>query len=108
MHSIAYRLAVAGLALIAASSATALKIELPAETPAYKPGPHLDLVTARCLTCHSADYVSTQPPNLPRATWTAEVNKMKKVYGAPISDEDIEPLAEYLVKTYGNERSPNP
>jgi sulfite dehydrogenase (cytochrome) subunit B len=83
----------------------ALKIELPAETATFKPGPHLDLVKARCLVCHSADYVSTQPPNLPRATWTAEVNKMKKVYGAPLGDEDIEPLVEYLVKTYGNERT---
>ena len=87
------------------AGAAALNIDLPAETAAFKPGPHLDLVKARCLVCHSADYVSTQPPNLPRATWTAEVNKMKKVYGAPLGDEDIKPLVEYLVKTYGNEHT---
>ena len=86
-------------------AAAPLKIDLPPETPAFRDGPHLDLVKARCLTCHSADYVSTQPPNLPRATWNAEVAKMKKVYGAPLGDEDIEPLVDYLVKTYGNERS---
>jgi hypothetical protein len=85
--------------------AAALKIDLPPETAAFRPGPHLELVKARCLICHSADYVSTQPPNLPRATWNAEVAKMKKVYGAPFADEDAEPLVEYLVKTYGNERT---
>ena len=87
------------------AGAAPLKIDLPPETAAFKEGPHLDLVKARCLTCHSADYVSTQPPNMPRATWNAEVTKMKKVYGAPLGDEDIEPLVEYLVKTYGNERA---
>lgn len=90
---------------VACAAAAPLKIDLPPETPAFKPGPHLDLVKARCLTCHSADYVSTQPPNLPRATWNAEVAKMKKVYGAPLGDEDIEPLVDYLVKTYGNEHT---
>ncbi|HZP67474.1 MAG TPA: cytochrome c [Rudaea sp.] len=89
----------------ASAGAAALKIELPPETAAYKPGPHLDLVKARCLVCHSADYVAIQPPNLPRATWNAEVAKMKKVYGAPIPDEDVDALVDYLAKTYGNERA---
>jgi len=89
---------------VASAAAYSLTIELPKETAQLQPGPHLDLATARCMICHSADYIATQPPNLPRATWAAEVAKMKKVYGAPIADEDIEPLTEYLAKTYGDER----
>ena len=89
-----------------AASAYALKIELPQETAAFRPGPHLELVNARCLICHSADYISTQPPNLSRATWAALVTKMKKVFGAPIADDEVELLTDYLVKTYGNEAAP--
>ena len=99
----AFRALLAAAALTLPVAALALKIDLPEETAAFKPGPHLELVNARCRICHSADYVATQPPNLPRATWNAEVVKMKKVYGAPIADEDIEPIVDYLAKTYGNE-----
>jgi len=94
----------AGVCVLAgAAHADSLKIELPPETVKYKPGPHQDLAVARCSICHSADYVATQPPNLTRAAWTAEVNKMKKVYGAPIADEDVETLADYLVTQYGSD-----
>jgi len=94
-----------GLAIGPAAAAESMKIDLPPENAAYRPGANLELVNARCLICHSADYVSTQPSNLPRATWKAEVIKMKKVYGAPISEEDADLLVEYLTKTYGNERA---
>jgi sulfite dehydrogenase (cytochrome) subunit B len=87
------------------ATAAGLKIDLPRETVTYKPGPNLELVKARCRICHSADYVLTQPPNLPRAAWAAEVTKMKKVFGAPIADDEVDALADYLVKTYGNESS---
>lgn len=93
----------AGTLGAAVAAAAGLKIDLPKETVAYKPGPNLELVNARCRICHSADYVLTQPPNLPRATWAAEVTKMKKTFGAPIADSEIDALADYLVKTYGNE-----
>ena len=95
---------VAGLALATAASAAPLKIDLPKEpSPTYKPGPNLELVNARCLICHSADYAAMQPPAMPRKTWEAEVTKMKKVYGAPIADDEIATLTDYFAKTYGNE-----
>jgi len=88
------------------ASAAVLKIDLPKESATtYKPGPNLELVNARCLICHSADYAAMQPPNMPRKTWEAEVTKMKKVYGAPIADEEIATLTDYFVKTYGSEAS---
>jgi sulfite dehydrogenase len=45
-----------------------------------------------------------QPPASPRAYWEATVRKMKKPFGAPLAEEDIPIIVDYLVKTYGNER----
>ena len=89
------------VACIAMSPAVALKITLPAETATLKPGAGSDLANKQCLTCHSADYVAVQPPGRPLAFWKAEVEKMKKVYGAAIPDEEIDPIAQYLTREYG-------
>jgi len=55
-----------------------------------------------CTACHSADYIATQPrgPQFKEEFWRAEVNKMIKVYGAPIADADIAKIVEYLAATY--------
>jgi mono/diheme cytochrome c family protein len=55
---------------------------------------------ALCATCHSRDYVTTQPPHKGKDFWTAEVIKMVNVYGAPIPEEDRAAIAEYLAATY--------
>jgi hypothetical protein len=34
------------------------------------------------------------------AFWNAEVTKMIKTYGAPISDPDAKAIADYLAQTY--------
>ena len=90
-----------GFAVAAASFANTLRIDLPEETATLKPGPGADLATGHCLICHSAEYVTTQPRDKPLAFWKAEVEKMKKVYGAPIPDDQIDSLAEYLTRSYG-------
>jgi mono/diheme cytochrome c family protein len=95
-------LTAAVLALATALPVASVKIDLPAETTKLKPGPGADLAAAQCGTCHSFDYISTQPPGKPLAFWKAEVEKMKKVYGAPIPDDRIEPLAQYLTRAYGD------
>jgi sulfite dehydrogenase (cytochrome) subunit B len=92
---------IVGLAVAAGSLANSLKIELPKETAMLKPGPGADLANGQCLTCHSAEYITTQPRDKPLPFWKAEVEKMKKVYGAPIPDDQIGPLAEYLTRSYG-------
>jgi len=93
--------AVASLGLITALPLHALKIELPADTSTLKPGAGAELANRQCLTCHSADYVNVQPPGKPLAFWKGEVEKMKKVYGAPIPDDQIDPLSDYLARNYG-------
>ena len=82
--------------------ATALTIELPPDSARLKTAPGSDVAAAQCGTCHSFDYVSMQPAGKPLAFWKAEVEKMKKVYGAPIPDDQIEPIAQYLAHSYGD------
>jgi len=87
-------------------AAFALEVTLPAETASYKASelPGYRLVQQNCMTCHSAQYVQTQPPSSTRAYWEATVKKMKKPFGAPLKDEDMPAMVDYLVKTYGAER----
>ncbi|MDR3381395.1 SorB family sulfite dehydrogenase c-type cytochrome subunit [Cupriavidus basilensis] len=87
-------------------AAFALEVTLPAETASYKASelPGYRLVQQNCMTCHSAQYVQTQPLSSTRAYWEATVKKMKKPFGAPLKDEDMPAMVDYLVKTYGAER----
>jgi len=52
-----------------------------------------------CSTCHSPRYVTMQPP-LSADAWTAEVEKMRKTFGASIPDEDAKKIAQYLGAHY--------
>ena len=96
------QLAVIGL-LSVSSAAFPLGIELPPEMATLRSStlPGYLLAQQNCLVCHSAQYPSTQPPNLPHSFWEAEVKKMKATYGAQFPDEDISAIADYLTKTYG-------
>jgi sulfite dehydrogenase (cytochrome) subunit B len=75
-------------------------IELPAIQVHLKPGPGLDKVSSLCNVCHTLKYITMQPA-FPRATWTAEVNKMIKVMGAPINEENANTIIDYLSTAYG-------
>jgi hypothetical protein len=99
------------IATIFAASTIALagevKITLPAETDTLKPGPGVEFALANCLTCHSVEYISTQPP-MPRTFWEASVKKMREKYGAPVPDDALQKLIEYLASTYGAPEKPKP
>ena len=75
-------------------------IQIPVIPVSLKPGPGIEKVSTLCAICHSTDYITMQPP-FPRATWTAEVNKMIKVMGAPINEEDAKTIIDYLNSQYG-------
>jgi sulfite dehydrogenase len=97
--------AIAGMAALLAglgTQAVALEITLPPETAALKPStlPGYQKALQNCTACHSAQYMQTQPASS-HAWWTAEVSKMKHVYGAPIADADMSAIAEYMFATYG-------
>jgi sulfite dehydrogenase (cytochrome) subunit B len=66
-----------------------------------KDGPGRDKVESNCAACHSLDYIQMNSPFMNAAMWDAEVNKMIKAMGAPISDADAKAIKEYLIKNYG-------
>ena len=66
-----------------------------------KDGPGKDKVMANCIMCHSVDYIQMNSVFLDRNGWTASVNKMVKVMGAPIKDEEIPQIVDYLTRYYG-------
>ena len=57
--------------------------------------------TMQCIACHSVDYIPMNARFLNKAGWTAEVNKMINVFGAPIPKTDVETIATYLTQNYG-------
>lgn len=69
---------------------------------ALKQAAGLDKVEANCGACHSLDYVVMNSPFPNAALWDAEVQKMIKVFGAPIDDADAKVIADYLKKNYGS------
>jgi len=81
-------------------------IELPPDGMQLKASalPGYDKARASCVACHSAEYMLYQPATAPRAYWDAMVKRMKAVFNAPVADEDMAAIVDYLVKTYGNEQ----
>jgi sulfite dehydrogenase (cytochrome) subunit B len=96
------RIVVAAFAVLvpALLAAPALAQEEPAVK--LKEAPGLDRVEANCAACHSLDYIQMNSPFPNAALWEAEVTKMIKAYGAPVSDADAAVIADYLKKNYGS------
>ena len=90
-------------AIALAARAAPVHYNVPPESVQPAPGPNAELVRTSCTICHSFDYVTTQPRGFadPTAFWTAEVSKMRTVYGAPIDPANIKPIVDYLVAVYG-------
>jgi len=85
--------------VLAATLATAVADESRLQL-AVAPGS--DLVTARCVVCHSIDYILMNAPIQGRAGWEATVNKMIKVMQAPITPDEAATIVGYLDGQYGN------
>lgn len=96
------RARVVALVVLAAGTASAspVRYDMPEDTAKLKPGPGAEVAEAHCLSCHSPDYIATQPARKGHAFWTAEVTKMIKVYGAPIEEADAKAITDYLTATY--------
>jgi mono/diheme cytochrome c family protein len=82
---------------------TKVSVALPASEASFPPGDGSD-ITPQCLICHSADMVLRQPA-LTKDEWTAEINKMRNAFGAPLPPDQVEALARYLLRINGR-RSP--
>ena len=66
--------------------------------------PGYQLTLQNCSTCHSAHYAEYQPPNTGKGYWEAQVLRMKNVFKAPIADQDVPVIVDYLVQNYGANR----
>ncbi len=76
-------------------------ITLPVIQTQLQPGEGMDKAATLCNICHSLDYITMQPKGS-GAQWAAEVNKMRKVMGAPIPDADADIIIKYLATHYGS------
>jgi len=75
-------------------------IVMPHDEPVFPPGAGRDEFVIACVVCHSPRYITMQP-RFSRSTWLSEVKKMKDVYGAHISDEQVQKITAYLVSING-------
>ena len=91
---------VLSLALGWLAQSAPVRITLPVEVAALRKAPGAELAAMHCLTCHSAEYINTQP-SLTRTAWKASVDKMRAKFGAPIPDDQVDKLADYLAAAYG-------
>ena len=73
-------------------------VTLPEDTTTLPAGPGVEAVTTNCLACHSPAMILTQP-RLTRKAWENEVEKMAKVYKAPIDQAAVPQIVDYLVAT---------
>lgn len=99
MKRLAITLVLSHVAVASSAFAEPRVYQLPPETAELKPGPGVETATV-CKACHSADYVTIQPRGKGKAFWQGEVQKMIKVYKAPIGDDDAAVIANYLASTY--------
>ena len=60
-----------------------------------------DRVQAMCSMCHSLDYIVINSPFQDRTAWEKTVRKMVTVMGAPLADEDVAVIVNYLADHYG-------
>ena len=91
----------------AQSYADSKQITLPAETAELPVSelPGYQLATQKCVMCHSVDYIRYQPPGMNQDQWTAEVAKMKRAYGAWLTEADIKSIGAYLAVVYGTAKA---
>ena len=68
-----------------------------------KPGIGREVVMANCVMCHSLDMIQINSTFMKKDKWEATVNKMRKVMGAPIQDDDVAIIIRYLTQNYGVE-----
>jgi len=76
-------------------------IEVPYIPFEIKMGKGFNTVQADCLMCHSFGYILNQGPQS-KKFWNGKIVKMIDEFKAPISDEDVQIIENYLYENYGN------
>jgi hypothetical protein len=69
----------------------------PARGGSLPEGEGVEVLRARCLSCHGSDLIETQ--RLTRAGWTREIDKMVR-WGAAVPESDRATLTSYLATRF--------
>jgi len=77
------------------------KIEVPYIEFPMKEGKGQYSTKGKCNMCHSFGYIINQG-NQSKAFWRKKTIKMIETFSAPIADEDIEEVVNYLYENYGD------
>ena len=103
MIRLATVLLAAGAGLLSlAAAAQPLNIELPfGDVPPELAEPDSRVVVNHCSSCHSLDYITTQPRGKGEQFWRDSVAKMINVYKAPLSPEQADAVAATLARKFG-------
>lgn len=71
-----------------------------------KDGVGRDVTMARCVVCHSLDYIPMVAPLMDRVAWEKSVRKMIDVFGAPVSEQEASTIVDYLGQHYAAAEAP--
>ncbi|MGH6785243.1 MAG: cytochrome c [Novosphingobium sp.] len=75
---------------------TSVSVTMPdASSETFPAGPGAEAMNANCASCHSPAMVLVQPP-LSHEDWVKSIDKMRKVYKAPIAEADVPAILGYL------------
>lgn len=70
----------------------------------YPAGPNADALNNNCRACHSPSMVTVQPP-LSHDEWAKVVGKMMHTFKAPVPDEEVPKILDYLDAQSAKERA---
>jgi len=82
-------------------------ITLPSVPFELPDAPGKNLVVANCVICHSPSYITMQPA-FPRKVWEASVAKMRTTFGAPVPENLVPQIVDYLVAVRGTGEAEQP
>jgi sulfite dehydrogenase (cytochrome) subunit B len=66
-----------------------------------------ELTAARCVICHSVDYIAMVSPAMNRNAWEKSIRKMIDTFGAPVNDAEAQQIVDYLSEHYSATPIPN-
>jgi cytochrome c5 len=65
-----------------------------------KDGAGRELTAARCVICHSLDYIPMNAAVMSRADWEKSIRKMIDRFGAPVTEDEAHQILDYLAQQY--------
>jgi sulfite dehydrogenase (cytochrome) subunit B len=94
------RRAVLLAAPVVIAALTCARVRAGEETIHLVDAPGHDVTASGCVTCHSLDYITMNAAVMSRSSWEKTVHKMIDKFGAPIRQEDVAAILDYLTAHY--------